>query len=197
MKLKLNCLITGVGGQGTVLLSRLIGDAALAQGLNVRGSETIGMSQRGGSVVSHIRMSDGLIHSPLIPPAAADIIIALEPAEAARTLPFLSPGGKILAFSRPLQPAGASRAGPYDAAALIAGIREEAGPRFTLVDAEKLTALCSSKTVNIALLGAALGLDIFPFGREDIITVLKKRLPEKFWDMNIKVLSVFQTEFKK
>ena len=54
--MKLNCLITGVGGQGTVLLSRLIGDAALARGLNVRGSETIGMAQRGGSVVSHIRM---------------------------------------------------------------------------------------------------------------------------------------------
>jgi Pyruvate/2-oxoacid:ferredoxin oxidoreductase gamma subunit len=83
----------------------------------------------------------------------------------------------------------ASRAGPYDAAALIAGIREEAGPRFTLVDAEKLTALRSPKTVNLVLLGAALRLDIFPFGREDIITVLKKRLPEKFWDMNIKALN--------
>ncbi|MDR1174621.1 MAG: indolepyruvate oxidoreductase subunit beta [Treponema sp.] len=188
--MKLNCLITGVGGQGTVLLSRLIGDAALARGLNVRGSETIGMAQRGGSVVSHIRMSDGLIHSPLIPPALADIIIALEPAEAARTLPFLSPGGRLLSFSRPLQPVSASLAGPYDAAALITGIREEAGPRFTLVDAEKLPALGSPKTVNLVLLGAALRLDIFPFGREDIITVLKKRLPEKFWDMNIKALDL-------
>ena len=73
-------LICGIGGQGTVLASKLICQAALSLNMDVRSAETIGMAQRGGSVVSHVRIGSGL-HSPLIPLSAADILIAFEPCE--------------------------------------------------------------------------------------------------------------------
>ena len=81
-----NVLVCGVGGQGTVLASRLIALAAMEKGMEARGAETIGMAQRGGSVVSHVRIGEE-IHSPLIPYKAADVIIGFEPAEAVRCLP--------------------------------------------------------------------------------------------------------------
>ena len=84
-----NLLIAGVGGQGTVLASKLIAAAAMNKGLDVRTTETIGMAQRGGSVVSHVRMGRN-VHSPLIRPKRAQAIIGFEPAEAVRILHYLS-----------------------------------------------------------------------------------------------------------
>jgi len=84
----INILIAGVGGQGSIFAARVLGETALRRGLNVRGSETIGMAQRGGSVVSHVRMSETEIASPLIPPGAADALIALEPTEGERNRHF-------------------------------------------------------------------------------------------------------------
>jgi len=88
-----NVLIAGVGGQGSIFAARVLGETALRLGLNVRGSETIGMAQRGGSVVSHVRMSETDIASPLIPPGAADVLVALEPTEGERNRHFLQQGG--------------------------------------------------------------------------------------------------------
>ena len=87
-----NCLLCGVGGQGVVLASRLIAYAAMEQGDFVRTTETIGMAQRGGSVVSHVRAGEE-VHSPLIPAGGADVILAFEPGEAVRCLPYLKEGG--------------------------------------------------------------------------------------------------------
>jgi len=86
-------LIAGIGGQGSIFAARVLGETALRRGLNVRGSETIGMAQRGGSVVSHVRMSESGIASPMIPPGRADVLIALEPAEGERNRHFLREGG--------------------------------------------------------------------------------------------------------
>jgi len=86
-------LIAGVGGQGSIFAARLLGTAALRRGLNVRGSETIGMAQRGGSVTSHVRMSNTQIASPLIPPGGADVLIALEPTEGERNRHYVREGG--------------------------------------------------------------------------------------------------------
>ena len=80
-----NVLLCGVGGQGTVLASRLIALAAMEKGMEARGAETIGMAQRGGSVVSHVRIG-GEIYSPMIPHKGADVMIGFEPAEAVRCL---------------------------------------------------------------------------------------------------------------
>ena len=83
-----NCLLCGVGGQGVVLASRLIAYAAMEKGNFVRTAETIGMAQRGGSVVSHVRIGDE-IYSPQVPVGSADVILAFEPGEAVRCLPYL------------------------------------------------------------------------------------------------------------
>ncbi|MDR1440759.1 MAG: 2-oxoacid:acceptor oxidoreductase family protein [Clostridiales bacterium] len=116
-----NCLIVGIGGQGTILAARLIGTAAMAAGLSVRGSETIGMAQRGSGVASHVRMG-GAIYSPLIPPGEADVLIAFEPGEAVSAAHYLSPGGVAVVCDRPVQPSAAARAaGSLGTAGLAAG----------------------------------------------------------------------------
>ena len=99
-----NIILCGVGGQGTVLASRLISAAAMARNIPVLSAETIGMAQRGGSVFSHLRMGEG-IHSPMIARGEADLLLGFEPGETARMLPFLRPGGQVIVSSRPVTPA--------------------------------------------------------------------------------------------
>jgi indolepyruvate ferredoxin oxidoreductase beta subunit len=171
-----------VGGQGTVLLSRLIGEAALNRGLEVRGSETIGMAQRGGSVTSHLRIGEGAF-SPLIAPGKADLIIAFECAEALRTLPFLAPAGKMLALDRSLTSPQGRRA-----ADMIASLRAGLGERLTLVSWEKLVERFDPRVSNVLLLGAAIDMGLLPFRVDEIISVLKKRSSPKYLEMNTKVL---------
>ncbi|MBQ9069166.1 MAG: 2-oxoacid:acceptor oxidoreductase family protein, partial [Eggerthellaceae bacterium] len=91
----LNVLIAGVGGQGSVLAAKILAQAAMEKGWQVRTAETIGMAQRGGNVLSHVRMGNlgEEVHAPLVPQGAADCVIALEPGEGLRALPFLAPEG--------------------------------------------------------------------------------------------------------
>jgi indolepyruvate ferredoxin oxidoreductase beta subunit len=177
----LNCLITGVGGQGTILLSRLIGEAALNRGLEVRGSETIGMAQRGGSVASHLRIGEGGF-SPLIPPGRADLIIAFECAEALRALSFLSPRGNMLVLDRVLSPAAR---GPAE---MIDRLRARLGGRLTVVSWEKLSGAFDPRVSNVLLLGRAMGKGFLPFSPGEITAVLKKRSSPKYLEMNIRAL---------
>ncbi|GHV63339.1 pyruvate:ferredoxin (flavodoxin) oxidoreductase [Spirochaetia bacterium] len=197
----LNCLITGVGGQGTVLMSRLIGGAAIKAGLEVRGAETIGMAQRGGSVVSHLRMGDdaNCIQSPLIAPAEADIIIAFEPAEAVRVLPFLAPSSGIIVLDRGIPPVtGALSGKKYDPAEMIIYLKNTIAAsdpsRLTVIDGEELLRRCGNpRVLNVALLGAALAQGIFPFNADDIAALIKERLAPKFAEMNLKALEIGRT----
>jgi indolepyruvate ferredoxin oxidoreductase beta subunit len=198
-----NCLITGVGGQGTILLSRLMGAAALAKDLDVRGSETIGMAQRGGCVVSHIRMGWN-IHSPLIPAGKADVIIAFEPGEAVRVLPFLSPAGRMLVLDRGIIPVSDSLKGSrYSPAGMIAFLKAEferpqedkvasaaEGERLFVIDGEALIAVCGSpKVINTALLGIGTAKKLFPFGAEDVLAALRDRVPPNYLELNIRAFN--------
>jgi indolepyruvate ferredoxin oxidoreductase beta subunit len=171
-----------VGGQGTVLLSRLIGEAALNRGMEVRGSETIGMAQRGGSVVSHLRIGEGAF-SPLIPPGKADLIMAFECAEALRTLPFLAPAGKMLALDR-----GFMGVQSYNPAETAAFLRAALGERLTLVSWEKLVQRFDPRVSNVLLLGTAIDMGLLPFGADEIIGVLKKRSSPKYLEINTRAL---------
>jgi indolepyruvate ferredoxin oxidoreductase beta subunit len=196
----LNCLITGVGGQGTVLMARLVGSAAILRGLDVLGAETIGMAQRGGSVVSHIRIGEGP-RSPLIPPGRADMVIAFEPAEAVRVLPFLAPDGKVLALDRGVAPvtsslalngAGAVKAA-YDPAAMTLYLRQTLADRLSLIDGEALIRRCgNARVINTALLGAAVKLGLLPFTLGEIEEVIRTKLPAKFVDLNLAALKTGQ-----
>lgn len=110
----IDILLAGVGGQGTVLAAKVLAQAAQNKGWQVRTAETIGMAQRGGNVTSHVRMgSNGeAVYSPLITPGTADMVIALEPGEAARALPYLAPGGVLVTATTAIQPVTAGPGEP-------------------------------------------------------------------------------------
>ena len=121
----INILLAGVGGQGTVLAAKVLAQAAQARGWQVRTAETIGMAQRGGNVTSHVRMgSEGEeVFSSLITPGTADMVIALEPGEAARALPYLAPAGVLVTATTAIQPVTAALAGqPYRAGDVVASL---------------------------------------------------------------------------
>ena len=100
-------VLCGVGGQGTVLASKLISDAAMAQGIPIMSAETIGMAQRGGSVFSHVRLGEG-VYSPMIAEGEADLILAFEPGEAVRCFPYLKEGGTVVVSNRAVMPVTAA-----------------------------------------------------------------------------------------
>ncbi|MBO4475545.1 MAG: indolepyruvate oxidoreductase subunit beta [Bacteroidales bacterium] len=99
--MKQDIILAGVGGQGILSIATIIGSAALEQGLHLKQAEVHGMSQRGGDVQSNLRLSSDPIHSDLIPRGAADVVVSLEPMEALRYLPWLSPDGWIITNTTP------------------------------------------------------------------------------------------------
>ena len=121
----INVLLCGVGGQGTVLAAKVLAQAAQSKGWHVRTAETIGMAQRGGNVTSHVRMgSNGeAVYSSLITPGTADMVIALEPGEAARALPYLAPGAVLVTATTAIQPVTAALASQsYRAGDVVAAL---------------------------------------------------------------------------
>ena len=179
-----NIILCGVGGQGTILASRLIATAAMAQDIPIRTAETIGMSQRGGSVFSHIRIGEG-VNSPLIAKGSADLIIAFEPGEAVRMLPFLKSDGAVVVSTRPVMPVSASLGqSSYSAEDMLAYLRKNV-TRLIPVDADRAAAdLGSSRTLNVVLLGAAarsgeLGLD-----EAALEKAIEEKVPEQFLALN-------------
>ena len=145
-----SCLLCGVGGQGTVLASKLLAYAYMKQGKSVRTAETIGMAQRGGCVVSHVRAGRE-IHSPLIPKGRADVMIAFEPAEAVRCLPYLAAEGVAVVAARAVKPVTASLRGskPYEAGQMLDYLKKKI-KKLTIVDTDTLAERCgSTKVVNV------------------------------------------------
>ena len=182
-----NCLICGVGGQGVVLASRLIASAAMADGLFVRTAETIGMAQRGGSVVSHVRWGKE-VHSPLIPFGAADTILALEPAEAVRALHYLKSDGVVITSSKAVRPVTATLSGGYDSAAMLDYLTSHL-EKLYIVDTDAIcTAVGSHKAANVALLGAAAESGALSFSLAQIESALRSQTREKFFETNKKAL---------
>ncbi|MDR3304674.1 MAG: indolepyruvate oxidoreductase subunit beta [Clostridiales Family XIII bacterium] len=182
---KTNCIIAGVGGQGTVLAARLIGLAAMQTGQDVRGSETIGMAQRGGSVVSHVRMGKD-IAAPLIPQGKAHLVIAFEPGEALRAARFLRTDGIMVVSDRAILPAVP---GDYDPARALFWIAENI-PGARLLSGDEILQKCGARGLNVALLGAACALGAFPFGMGAIEAAIRERLGEKYLEMNLHALRV-------
>jgi indolepyruvate ferredoxin oxidoreductase beta subunit len=177
-------LIAGVGGQGTVLAARLLGLAAMEAGLRVRGSETIGMAQRGGSVVSHVRM--GLdISSPLIGENCADVVIAFEPGEAARSLTYLKECGVMVVSDRAVIP---SVAGDYDPTKTLDWLRENI-TNLLIISGDDVIERCGARGLNVALLGAVCAMDRLPFGAAELEAAIRARLPEKLVDANLAALA--------
>ena len=152
-----NCLIAGRGGQGTVLASKLLAAAAMKRGYEVRTTETIGMAQRGGSVVSHVRIGKE-IFSPLIPKGCAQVLIGFEPTEAVRQLPFLIQGGKLISTD------GAAEMVEYLKANIPGSIIIQSAPIKENY----------GKMLNVALLGAAAQGGLFPFEPDALLETISE-----------------------
>lgn len=190
-----NIVLCGVGGQGTVLASKLIAAAAMKKGISVMSAETIGMAQRGGSVFSHIRLGEHL-HSPMIAKGTADIIIGFEPAEAVRMLPYLKDNGQVIVSSHAIMPVTSTLSGAdYDGKEIILYLKKVVN-NLLVVDSEKAChELGSSKVSNILLLGAAISSGALGLTEEEIQDAIKERLPEKFHDLNYRALQYFKAQY--
>lgn len=188
----INILLAGVGGQGTVLAAKVLAQAAQNKGWQVRTAETIGMAQRGGSVVSHVRMgSEGeAVHAPLVTPGTADVIIAFEPGEAARSLGYLKPGGTVVSATSFVQPViAALSSAPYSESEVVANLREaldRADASLRLVnDGEVLAALGNRRALNTVLLATAVACGAVPLTLEELKRAVTACVKPQFVDVNI------------
>ena len=184
----MNCILCGVGGQGTVLASKLIAQSAMQKGKFARTAETIGMAQRGGSVVSHVRTGDQ-VPSPLIPEHEADVLIGFEPAEAVRTLRYLKKDGTVVVNTRGIQPVTASLTGKgYPEQEMLDYLCAQVS-RIILVDGEKICNQCgSAKVLNVALLGAAAQAGVLDVTLAEMEQAIRERVNARFIDMNLNAL---------
>lgn len=199
-----NVLLTGVGGQGTVLAAKVLAQAAQAKGWQVRTAETIGMAQRGGSVVSHVRMGDNgeEVIAPLVAKGTADMIIAFEPAEAARVLPYLAPDGVMVSATTFIQPITAALSTePYLAEATIASLDErlnecaEASARFVLVDDESvLSQVGNRKALNTVLLAFALKTGHLPLSLDDLRDAIRACVKPRFVELNLAAIDLVESK---
>lgn len=192
----INILLAGVGGQGTVLAAKVLAQAAANKGWQVRTAETIGMAQRGGNVVSHVRMGNNgeEVYAPLVAEGTAQVIIGFEPAETARVLPYLAPGGLVVSACTPIQPVTAALSKvPYRGETVLQHIAKSlgldgeeemrAGVRFaqglhgneststrlvTVNDAHICDALGTRKPLNMVMLASALAQGCIPLTVNDL-----------------------------
>lgn len=181
-----NIMIVGVGGQGTLLASRILGNVAINEGFDVKVSEVHGMSQRGGSVVTYVKYGEK-VYSPVIDKGEADIILAFELLEAYRAIPNLKKGGKIIVNDQKIDPmpviVGATNY-PDD---ILGKIGAKAD--LTSLDALSLANEAgNAKAVNVVLIGVmAKNMDV-PY--EKWVEALKQTVPEKFLDVNLKAFDL-------
>lgn len=189
-----SCLLCGVGGQGTVLAAKVLADAAITKGVEVKTTETIGMAQRGGSVVSHVRIGDD-IHSPLIPFGSADVIIGFEPAEVVRNIAYLKKDGAVIVCPKAVKPVTAALSGStYDGSEMITYLQQNI-ENLTIVDGDKICKTCNNpKVLNVALLGATIATGKLDITFDEIKNALLNRLPQKLHEVNVKALELGKGE---
>ena len=181
---KTDIILAGVGGQGILSVATIIGHAAVASGLNLKQAETHGMSQRGGDVQSHLRLSDGEIPSDLIPMGRCDIILSGEPMESLRYLPYLNKEGYLITSSEPFK-----NIPNYPNIEEVMA-RIEASPRHIVLDADKLAKEAgSARAANVVMLGAASPYIMIDFSKfEEGIEAIFGRKGADVVEANLKAL---------
>ena len=182
MKTK-NIMIVGVGGQGTLLASKLLGKILLTKGYDVKVSEVHGMSQRGGSVVTYVRYGDK-VYSPVIDKGEADVILSFELLEAARWIEFLAEGGTVITNTQQTNPmpvitGAAEYPENLDDKIKALGVKAECFDALSLANEAG-----SSKAVNLVLLGKL--SNHFDFTEEEWMTAIETSVPPKFLEINKK-----------
>lgn len=175
-------MIVGVGGQGTLLASRILGNAVISEGFDVKVSEVHGMSQRGGSVVTYVRYGDE-VYSPVIDKGQADIILAFELLEAYRALPYLKKDGKIIVNDQKMNPMPVITGAAEYPEELEKKLKDKADT--TVIDALSLAKKAGNiKAVNVVLIGVIAKNTDIPY--ETWIETIKNTVPEKFLEVNLK-----------
>jgi indolepyruvate ferredoxin oxidoreductase beta subunit len=186
----LRIFLTGVGGQGTLLASRLLGEAALDAGLNPMVSETHGMAQRGGIVVSTVVLGD--LKSPLISPGEADVVLGFEALEAFRALDRCHAGSLVITNTATIvpYPVAIGKAQYPSVDEMFRRLAEHVGALLAFDAGELARQAGSPLAVNMVLMGALAATDLLPFPAETVLTVVRTRTKEKFLASNLKAFDL-------
>lgn len=180
-----NIYICGVGGQGIIKTSVIIGEAAMNQGLKVVMSEIHGMSQRGGSVSTELKIGD--YNSSIIPEHGADMLLSFEPIETVRGLDKVNDDTKIVFNTHPIVPASSDK--PYPGVGNITDVLKENFKHVLPIDGTKLAMDAGNVlALNMVLLGAVTADDKFPLSKESVIAAMKNNLKPKFHELNLKAI---------
>jgi len=188
-----NLIITGVGGQGNVMASRVLANMLVRQRLRVTIGETFGMSQRGGSVMSHLRISKARVWSPQIPKGEADLIVAIEPIEALRVLSdYGNPDVKVLVNTRPIYPVGViTGESDYPAPEKIREAVKDLSAKAYFIDATAEAVNLGNPILgNIIMIGGVEGLGVLPFNREVFETVIREGMPASRIEANLRAFDI-------
>ena len=184
-----NVIITGVGGQGNVMASRIVGNMLSRKGLSVTIGETFGASQRGGSVMSHLRISTGSSWSPQIPKGQGHLVISLEPTEAIRVLAtYGNPNIKVLCNTRSIHAIGViSGEQQYpDLADIQSWVAELSEASWFMDATAKAVELGNPILGNIMMIGAAAGIGALPLDRKDFAAAISENLSADKQELNLK-----------
>jgi indolepyruvate ferredoxin oxidoreductase beta subunit len=188
-----NIVITGVGGQGNVMASRVLSNMLVRRGYRVTIGETFGMSQRGGAVMSHIRVSGETQWSPQIPRGKADMVVALEPVEAIRVLmTYGNPEVKVIINSRPIYPVGVITGElSYPSPREIRSTVESLSAKAWFLDAtDEAVKLGNPILGNIIMIGAVTAIGALPVNREDFRDVIARTLPADKLSVNLRAFNI-------
>jgi indolepyruvate ferredoxin oxidoreductase beta subunit len=196
----LNIIITGVGGQGNVLLSQLVGKVLVRAGYHATIGETYGASQRGGAVMSHLRVSKRSQYGPLIAQGQADVVLGLEPLETMRVLSqYGNPQVTVIANSRPVFPLAVSTGeAEYPTPEQIRTTLEALSSKAWLVNATDIALEMGAPILaNIVMMGTLVGSGLLPVGPEAFEVELKESLPADKLDINLQAFRRGMAEVKK
>ena len=181
-----NIMIVGVGGQGTLLASRILGNTVINEGYDVKVSEVHGMSQRGGSVVTYVKYGEK-VYSPIIDRGEADIILAFEMLEAYRAMPYLKKGGKMIVNTQQINPMPVIIGAVNYPENIDKKLAEKLD--LTQVDAASLAKEAGNiKAVNVVLIGVMAKSTDIPY--ENWVETIKATVPEKFLEVNLKAFDL-------
>jgi indolepyruvate ferredoxin oxidoreductase beta subunit len=186
---KLNLLIAGVGGQGNLFASALLARSAIRRGYSVLATETIGAAQRGGSVVSHLRIADGVLYSPLVPDGQADYLVGFEPIELLRHIRKLSPGGQYILNMHPVLTVGCTMGlDHYPTPSEILGALAQMNLKGHVLHAtEAADEIGDPLLMNMVMVGALCAVSPF-FGLEEIKALVKEESRPALVEANLEAL---------
>lgn len=195
---EINIIICGVGGQGVVLVSELLGNAAVRGGVAVKGSEVLGMAQRGGSVFSNLRLGGDVI-APMTPEGRCDVLIAVEPSEALRNIQYLSKNSVVVLNTTTVLPYTVylGQSGYPDRKEIVNKLHEVTDRVITLDASEIARQAGSLQAANVVMLGALFGTGLMPISEEIAKEAILSRFKAKVGETNIKAFDMGYEAVKK